>query len=130
VATWNDLRSFVRKNFKVMEEDDRCIRMGFGFEDGRSQLVFVWRMTLKDGTEEWVQIESPLGEFTPQNVAAVVRAAEHAVVGGVGCSGNTVTFRHTVPLENLDTNEFLRPLQLVVGSADDFEKQVYGSDKF
>ena len=130
MATWNDLRQYVKSNFKVMKEEANLIQMGFAYEDGRSQLVFLWKMLLNDGTEEWVQIESPIGEFTPANVAAVVRAAEHAVVGGIGCSGQVITFRHAVPLQNLDMNEFLRPLRLVTVSADRFEKEIFGGDKF
>jgi hypothetical protein len=130
VATWNDLCKYVRANYKIMKEDANSIMMGFAYEDGRSQVVFLWRMTLMDGTEEWVQIESPIGEFTPANVAAVVRAAERSVVGGIGCSQDVITYRHAVPLANLDMNEFLRPLRLVTVSADQFEKQVFGGDKF
>lgn len=130
MATWNDLCTYVRRNYKIMKEDERSIMMGFAYEDGRSQVVFLWRMTLGDGSEEWVQIESPIGEFTPQNLAAVVKAAEKSVVGGIGCSGDVITYRHAVPLENLDMNEFLRPLRLVTISADQFEKQVFGGDRF
>ncbi len=130
MATWNDLCKYVRANYKIMKEDANSIMMGFAYEDGRSQVVFLWKMALNDATEEWVQIESPIGEFTPQNVAAVVRAAEKSVVGGIGCSGEVITYRHAVPLLNLDMNEFLRPLRLVTISADQFEKQVFGADKF
>lgn len=130
MASWNDLCKYVRANYKIMKEDDHSIMMGFAYEDGRSQVVFLWKMVLNDGTEEWVQIESPIGEFSEKNVAAVVRAAEKSVVGGIGCSGDVITYRHAVPLLNLDMNEFLRPLRLVTISADQFEKQVFGGDKY
>jgi hypothetical protein len=130
VATWNDLCKYVRANYKIMNEDDHSITMGFRLDEGRDQMVVLWKMILGGGSEEWVQIESPIGEFTPANVAAVVRAAEHAVVGGIGCSGQVITFRHAVPLQNLDMNEFLRPLRLVTVSADRFEKEIFGGDKF
>ncbi len=130
MATWSDLGNYVRANYKIMKEDDHSIMMGFAYEDGRTQVVFLWKMTLMDGSEEWVQIESPIGPFSEKNVAEVVRAAEKSVVGGIGCSGDVITFRHAVPLANLDMNEFLRPLRLVTTSADQFEKQVFGGDRY
>lgn len=130
MATWNDLCKYLRVDPEIMKEDANSIPIGLAYEDGRPQVVFLWKRVLHDGTEERVQIESPIGEFTPQNVAAAVRAAEDSVVGGIGRSGDVVTCRYAVPLQNLDMNAFLRPLRLATVSADQFEKRVFGADKY
>ncbi len=129
MATWSEFASHVRDNYKILKEDDGQIHLAFGLDDGRSQLVVLWHMKIK-GAGSFVQIESPIGEFTPESVAAAVKETEHAVLGGIGCTGELVTFRHALPLENFDSNEFDAPVALVVTSADKLEKSVFGGDKF
>ena len=52
------------------------------------------------------------------------------VCGGVAVINDVVIFRHSVPLANLDVNEFERPLHLVTMAADYLETQVTGLDQF
>ena len=52
------------------------------------------------------------------------------VCGGIAAMGDLVTVRHSVPLLNLDINEFERPLGLVTGTADRLEQQFQGGDQF
>lgn len=37
------------------------MKLVFEIGDMRTQVVFLWRQLLLDGTEEWLQIESPAG---------------------------------------------------------------------
>ena len=129
MATWKEFASHVRDNYKILKEDDGQIHLAFGLNAGRSQLVVLWHMQIA-GAGGFVQIESPIGAFSPEAVAAAVKETEHAVLGGIGCSGDLLTFRHAVPLENFDTNEFEDPVRMVVTTADQLEKSVFGADKF
>jgi drug/metabolite transporter (DMT)-like permease len=53
------------------------------------------------------------------------------ILGGLALAGgNIVTFRHSVPLEDLSINEFEAPLALVTGTADRLEQALTGGDKF
>jgi len=45
-------------------------------------------------------------------------------------AGNLVTFRHSVPLLNLNINEFESPLALVTETADLLESTFTGGDRF
>ena len=131
MATWSEFTQYVRSNYKIIEEvPDKMVSMGFGLEGGRTQLVFLWRQTLMGGTEEWVQVESPIGELTPDKVVAAVKAVGNTVVGGIGSAGDVITYRHALPLANLDSNEFERPLRLVTTTADKLEKDIFGKDEF
>jgi hypothetical protein len=129
MATWNEFRDFVAEHYTVMSSDEKRIVMGFNVSNGRTQTVFLWRQQLM-GTEEWVQIESPIGEINKKTAEKAIRAAEHMVVGGIGCSGDLLTLRHAIPLENFDKNEFERPVILVTSTADRFEADIFGTDKF
>ena len=50
--------------------------------------------------------------------------------GAVAVIQDTVIFRHSVPLENLDVNEFESPLALVTTAADYIESMVTGADEY
>jgi len=130
MADWGDLVSYVRANYKVAEEKDRMIKLLFGVGEGRSQVVLLWHHTLMGGAEDWVQIESPIGKIEEVSLVPLMREVAETVCGGIGATGDFVTYRHSVPLMNLDVNEFERPLQLVVTTADRLENKLVGGDRF
>ena len=53
-----------------------------------------------------------------------------AAVGGLALVGNLVSFRHSLPLENLNINELEAPLALVTTTADHLERALTGGDRF
>lgn len=130
MADWRDLTSYVRANYKVAEESDRMMKLLFRVGEGRSQIVLLWHLTLMGGAEDWVQIESPIGKIEDMSLVPLMREVAETVCGGIGASGDFVTYRHSVPLMNLDVNEFERPLQLVVTTADRLEHKLVGGDRF
>jgi hypothetical protein len=130
VASWNELVEHIKENYKVADEQDDAIKMVFGVGDGRSQLVFLFHHKLMGGVESWVQIESPVGTFAKTDLEKMVREAGTKVCGGIGATGDVITYRHSLPLTNLDMNEFERPLILVTTTADQLEKEITGGDDF
>lgn len=130
MANWEQLRQYVRSNYKISEELAEAISMVFELPGGRTQLVFITHYSLMDGQEDWVVIESPFGERGQVDLSAAVAAAGNMVCGGVGLyQGRYFTLRHAVPLENLDLNEFERPLRLIITSADSLESKLTGLDE-
>jgi hypothetical protein len=131
MATWADLSSYVRKTYRVSDEGAGMIKLVFETDTLRSQAVILWHRTLADGEEEWVQIESPFGELGIINLGQALQAIGNTVCGGMALVGNLVTFRHAVPLLNLNINEFERPLTLVTTTADQLEKALnQGKDQY
>jgi hypothetical protein len=130
MTTWNDLVQYVRNNYRVAEENGNMIKLVFETGSLRSQVVLIWHLTLDHGAEEWVQIESPFGEFGQVDLAAALQQIGNTVCGGMAMAGNLVTFRHSLPLENLNINEFESPLQLVTTTADNLEQAFTGGDRF
>jgi hypothetical protein len=102
----------------------------FDLDDGRSQAVYLWRRQLMKGAEEWLVIESPFAELGDVDVDKALLEAGNMVCGGVVIVGRFLTYRHAVPLANLDTNEFRRPLQLVTLAADQLESRLAGGDSY
>jgi hypothetical protein len=130
MATWSELADYVRANYKVAEEKPDMLKMIFNTGGLRSQIVLLVRQVLRDGGEEWVQIESPIGEIAKLDLRAALEQIGQTVCGGAGMVGDLVTMRHAVPLVNLDVNEFERPLHLVTITADRLEKELVGGDAY
>ncbi|MGE5828144.1 MAG: hypothetical protein ACM30G_07215 [Micromonosporaceae bacterium] len=129
MTTWNDLIQYVHNNYKISDERPDMIKMIFDTGGMRSQVVIVWHLRLNDG-EEWVQIESPFGELGSLDLGKALQHVGNTVCGGMAMFGNLVTFRHSLPLDNLNINEFESPLRLVTSTADNLEQLLVGGDKF
>lgn len=130
MATWGDLVSFIRSEYRVTRVEPDEIRIEVEFEDERRQAVIVYREVL-DKREEWVQIASPCGRVDQVNLAALLtELGQTAVVGGAVIMGEFVAVRHSLPLENLDINEFVDPMSLLAGTADELEEKFTGGDGF
>jgi hypothetical protein len=130
VATWGDLVAFVRSEFHVTRVEPDEIRIQLEFDDERRQQVIVQREVL-DKREEWVQIASPCGKAAEVNLFALLtELGNAAVVGGAVIMGDYVVIRHSLPLENLDINEFVDPMTLLAGTADELEEMFTGGDGY
>ncbi|WHT16401.1 hypothetical protein N8J89_25075 [Crossiella sp. CA-258035] len=128
MASWDELVSYVRSAYKVVEERPDELRLLVRFEDDRSQTVLIGREVL-DQRHEWVQIASPCGRVGHVDLRALlVEVGHNTVAGGVVIMGEHVVLRHTLPLENLDLNEFTEPLSLLAATADELEEQFSGED--
>ncbi len=131
MATWTDLKAYIHNHYKIADERDDMIKLIFDMGGMRSQVVIVWHVQLSGNGEHWVQIESPFGELGSVDLNAALTAVGNTVCGGMALAGGTlVTFRHSVPLDDLSINEFEAPLALVTGTADRLEQALTGGDKF
>jgi hypothetical protein len=128
-TTWRDLVAYVHNNYKIADENPDMIKLVFETGGMRSQVVIVWHMTLANG-EEWIQIESPFGELGKLDLGAALQRISNTVCGGMALVGNLVTFRHSLPLDNVQINEFESPLRLVTTTADSLEQMFTGGDRF
>lgn len=129
MATWNDLERYITSTFEV-NKDAPAGMVGILFPMGnRSQLVFIHR-TGSDQLGEWATIISPIGEVSAAKLKEVAREASRLVVGGVVMISDRVYLSHSVPLLNLDMNEFTVPLIAITASADVLEQKFTGRDDF
>jgi hypothetical protein len=129
MASWADLVAYVHSNYKVSDESQNSIKLVFETGNLRSQVVVLWHLKLERG-EEWVQIESPFGELGSVDLAAALQHVGNTVCGGLALVGNLVTFRHSLPLDNLQISEFEWPLHMVTSTADQLERNLTGGDRF
>ncbi|AGM06890.1 hypothetical protein AB0E55_14010 [Amycolatopsis keratiniphila] len=134
MAEWADLVAFVRHEYRVVkdEPDEIRIRLSYGDDDyeERAQTVVIAR-EIFDRREDWVQIATPFARVSEVDLTTVLTEIGNTiVVGGLVVMGEHLVLRHSLPLVNLDINEFTDPLELVAGSAELLEQQFTGRDDY
>jgi hypothetical protein len=135
MATWRDLVTFIRQEYQVVRDEPEEIRIRMHFGDDpdiadRAQVVVIAREIL-DKKEDWVQIATPFARVDEVDLQIVLEEIGNTiVVGGLAIMGEHVVLRHSLPLINLDINEFMDPLELVAGSAELLEQQFTGRDDY
>lgn len=130
MTTWGELCKFIRSNYTITADGEAVIRLLFSLPGGRRQGVQVGRAGALDGFEEWAIIESPFAWIDQVDIKAVIREISDSICGGVASLGDCVTFRYSIPLRNLDTDDFVRALQLVTLKADQLEAQFSGGGDY
>ncbi|MGP4019060.1 hypothetical protein [Saccharopolyspora sp. 5N708] len=146
MATWEDLLAFVRSEYRLAEESDieeedeveyRIIEDGddevrilVEYDDERSQIVIIYREQL-DSSEDWVQVLSVIGRAADADLhGLLLELGQTSVVCGAVIIGEHVVLRHSLPLLNLDINEFTDPLNFVAETADHLEELFFREDDY
>ncbi|TDV57897.1 hypothetical protein [Actinophytocola oryzae] len=136
MADWGDLVTYIRQSYDVIkyEPDEVRIRVSFADDEddllGRRQIMVVAHEVL-DEREDWVQIATPFARIEQVDLQEVLTEAGNTiVVGGIVLMGDYVVLRHSLPLINLDINEFTDPLDLVASGAEQLERRFTGRDDY
>lgn len=133
MANWEQLKKFVHDNYVVSNDVGEGLKLEFISDEGRTQLMFITYFSLNNHGEGWVTLESPVGKTSEIDLTRALAGAGGVVCGGLAlwdADPTLVMMKHAVPLENLDSNELVRPMQLLAGSADRLEKELTGEDRF
>jgi hypothetical protein len=136
LADWGDLVTYIRQSYDVIQykPDEVRIRVSFLKDEddilGRRQIMVVAHEIL-DQKEDWVQIATPFARIEQVDLQEVLtEVGDTIVVGGVVLMGEYVVLRHSLPLINLDINEFTDPLDLVASAAEQLERRFTGRDDY
>nr|WP_042196081.1 hypothetical protein [Kibdelosporangium sp. MJ126-NF4]CEL22392.1 hypothetical protein [Kibdelosporangium sp. MJ126-NF4]CTQ89247.1 hypothetical protein [Kibdelosporangium sp. MJ126-NF4] len=132
MATWDELAAYVRTEYEVISDKPGEMRIMYAFDEDsdRTQVMIVVREEL-DRKYEWVQIATPLGLARDCDLHALLTTiGDTTVSGGAAIMGEHIVIRHSLPLENLDINEFTDPLALIAGAADNLESEFFGGDHY
>ena len=127
MATWNELEKYITTTYRV-DPDTPAGMVGILFPVGnRSQVVFI-RRTGNEQLGEWATIISPIGKVSATKLKEVATEAFDLVCGGVVMLRDLVCLSHSLPLANLDLNEFTVPLAAITITADTLEQKFTGRD--
>jgi len=128
MASWDDVKSFVKSKFKVDDQGD-FIKTEFDLGNSRSQVVVMNNFTTNNG-DVWVQISSPVGVIPQNKMEAALTMLNDKVCGGLVKFGDKHWVRHCMPIADLSQEELLHPLGFVTATADDLEKTFIGGDTY
>ena len=131
MADWATVKSFLYSNYKVHEEvaSGDGLRLMFNTDDLRSQAVYIFHSPMGNG-EQWLQVSSPIVDYDSIDLRACLEEASEYVCGGLALVGDLVVFRDAVPMSSLDISELVRPIELIVNTADRLERQFAKADRF
>jgi len=131
MATWMELKQGILGNpdFTVKDADKNAILLEFKFRNRRTQGVLIQRNETQDG-EEWVEISSPVGDISYDDLDNVLELAGRVICGGIVKSGIYYTLRHSMLIDDLSYEEFMRPLEIITKTADDIENLITGQDSY
>ncbi|HWE90427.1 MAG TPA: hypothetical protein VG317_13275 [Pseudonocardiaceae bacterium] len=138
MATWRDLVHYIKfdSSYRVIREEPDEIRIEYKIsqyaedDEARTQVMILAREVM-DRKEDWVQIATPFAKVDQVDLPTVLAdIGLNCVVGGAVVMGEYLVLRHSLPLANLDGNEFEDPLELVANSADDLEERFVGGDQY
>jgi len=131
MASWEGLRSHIKSNYNVAGDELEFMMLGFQLDSGRTQKIVVRKLTL--GRDEWAEISSPVCRVADIDPGEALRRNGQMVFGGLAVAdwdNEMVIFRHSLPLKDLDVDEFEVPFHVAVNFADALEQELTGGDQF
>ncbi|MCA9638581.1 MAG: hypothetical protein KC420_21275 [Myxococcales bacterium] len=129
MPSWKEIKDYARSKYKLAEDEERYFSLIFGFNDGRSQKIFVRRYEAFD--MEWVEFRSVVcnGDKMPPKVA--LRKNEDFACGALALDGDgDYVLIYNAPLPTMDPDEFELPLHVIAKTADRLESEYSGEDDF
>ncbi|OJV81534.1 MAG: hypothetical protein BGO37_06245 [Cellulomonas sp. 73-92] len=127
MADWSDVTRFVHSRYKAEDVSASLMKLLFNTAGLRSQIVFLEHAT-NDSGAQWVKVNSPIGTSAEVDVRRAAEIVADMLVGGIVVSGEYVYVTNAMPLQNLDANEIIEPLERVMSIADSIEAQLLGKD--
>jgi hypothetical protein len=127
MATWEQVKDFAKKNFKMQNEEADYFNMVFDLGDNRTQLVNVTKNQTKSGGI-WVQIYSPVGIIKQDKINNALEDVDDAICGGLVKTGDKHFVRHCMLIADMSADEFAVPLVFVTALADALEEKYVGGD--
>ena len=131
----DQLFAYLRGKYKIAEElkssDSSVVtgcRLVFRMDDERSQMATISVEHIAD--QPWFRISSGFGTYGKLDIAAALLRVGHKVCGDVRLSGETLTLSHAGPILDLNPDAFDAALSLIVGSAEQLEKEFSQGDDF
>ena len=130
VTIWNDVISFVRLRYEVLEDHDGWLRFRLPTDDGRSQQATV-HLLPDHGGVAWAELSSPVGWADRVDLRRLLELVGESGVGGAAVVDGVALIKHAVPLASLDIEDELdRPLRALVARADQLEHELGQGDEF
>ena len=127
MASWEDVRAYMRTHYKLLEEDDEHVSLLFGFDDNRRHSITLTLFEAMD--REWLLFEARVCRRELLESERALHLNAKSVVGYLALDRDDFyVMRHTALLSTLDPDELVVPMHVLVKVADQLEEELTGSD--
>lgn len=131
MATYREFEKFVRETWKVMPDrpgqPKGFLCMTFDLADNRSQLVMVGKGS-SELTGDTADVISFLGELSGTRLEKALEETSDLVAGGLVKIGESIAYRLTILLGDVDESEIRSSIAVAAMAADHLEKKFVGGD--
>jgi len=127
MATWKQIKDFIRSNYSLQEDEGDFFQMTFEVDNSRTQVVFIQKTKSASGIL-WVQISSPIGFIEDDEINDALEMLNDKICGGMVKIGERHFIRECMPIDDLSPEQFVAVLEIVVGVADEMEERFIGTD--
>jgi hypothetical protein len=127
MATWKQIKDFIRSNYKLQEDDGDFFQMTFDIDDNRSQVVFIQKVKSQSGAI-WLQMSSPIGLIEDDEINDALEMLNEKICGGMVKIAEKHFIRECLPIDDLSPEQFVAIMEIVIGVADEMEERFIGSD--
>ena len=130
MASWNDVVNFLNENYTLDEDDDEDIP-SITFDVGDNRIQTVMFIPLEDENNNvWLEILSPIGKVNYKYIDDILEYLERQICGGLVKIKENYYIRHTMPIDDLSTEELVSPMEQIALIADVIEEKFVGEDNF
>ena len=128
MPTWGEIQEYARSKYKLAKDEEHWFSLVFAYDSDRRQLVRCKHFKAFD--QDWIEFASACCKHDEMSPAVALKKNNDYAVGGIALDGDVYIFKYTIPLTNLDIDEFELPLHVVASTADQIEGQFAAQDKF
>jgi hypothetical protein len=128
MATWKQIKDFIRNNYKLQEDEGDFFQMTFELEDNRSQVVFIQKTKSQNGAI-WIQLSSPVGLIEDDEINDALEMLNDKICGGMVKIAERHFIRECMSIDDLSPEQFVSIMEIIVGVADEMEERFVGNDE-
>ena len=128
MATWKQIKDFIRNEYKLQEDEGDFFQMTFELEGDRSQVIFIQKIKSEFGSI-WMQISSPIGIIEDDEINDALEMMDQKLCGGMVKIGKRHFVRHNMLIDELSPEQFVTIMRIVMNTADEMEQRFIGSDE-
>lgn len=128
MPTWGEIQEYVRSKYKLAKDEPEWFSLVWAYQNDRSQLIRCKHFKAFD--QDWIEFASACCKENEMSPLVALKKNNDFAVGFIALDGDIYVFKYTVPLTNLDIEEFELPLHVVASTADQLESQFAAQDKF
>jgi hypothetical protein len=128
MATWKQIKDFIRSNYKSQKDEGDFFQMTFELEGDRSQVVFIQKTKSQNGSL-WIQISSPVGLIEDDEINDALEMLNDKMCGGMVKIGECHFIRECMSIDDLSPEQFVSIMEIIVGVADEMEERFIGNDE-